>query len=107
MRYIALLAVLATLCLAGTARSATVIVGSPLTQSFSPAIYIVPSSLIAHTALPEPGTHTSSPVNGAVLRWTLKEAKGTFRLRILRPSGGGAYTAVGTSPPATAKMMAR
>jgi hypothetical protein len=98
----AAIALLATLSLAGTARSAAVIVGSPLTESFSPAIYVIPSSLTVQTALPEPGTHTSSPVSGTVLRWTLREAKGTFRLRVLRPSGGGAYTAVGTSPPANA-----
>jgi hypothetical protein len=41
-------------------------------------------------------------VNGAIVRWRVQDAEGgPFYLRVLRPNGSGAYTAVGTSNPAT------
>jgi PASTA domain/IPT/TIG domain len=55
-----------------------------------------------NTALPEKGAGLSSPVSGAIVRWRLVGAKGgPFRLRVLRPNGQGAYTAVGTGDPMT------
>ena len=55
-----------------------------------------------NTALPEKGANLVSPVNGAIVRWRIQEAKGgPFYLRVLRPNGSGAYTAVGTSGGAT------
>jgi hypothetical protein len=53
-----------------------------------------------NTALPEKGASLASPVSGTVVRWRLVGAKGgPFYLRILRPNGLGAFTAVGTSTP--------
>ena len=41
-------------------------------------------------------------MNGAIVRWRVQGAKGgPFALRVLRPNGTGAYTAAGTSAPAT------
>ncbi len=55
-----------------------------------------------NTALPESGANLASPVSGAIVRWRVQGAKGgPFFLRVLRPTGTGAYTAVGTSGPAT------
>jgi hypothetical protein len=55
-----------------------------------------------NAALPEKGASLASPVSGAIVRWRLVGAAGgPFRLRVLRPNGLGAYTAVGTSGPAT------
>jgi hypothetical protein len=54
-----------------------------------------------NTALPEKGASVASPATGAVVRWRLQGAKGgPFYLRVLRPNGLGAYTAVGSSGPA-------
>jgi len=51
-----------------------------------------------NTALPEKGANLSSPVNGLIVRWRLQGAVGgPFTLRVLRPNGSGAYTAVGSS----------
>jgi hypothetical protein len=51
-----------------------------------------------NTALPEKGANLVSPVNGAIVRWQTQELKGgPFALRVLRPTGAGAYTAVGSS----------
>ena len=55
-----------------------------------------------NTALPEKGANLASPVNGVIVRWRVQNAVGgPFTLRVLRPNGAGAYTAVGTSTPAT------
>jgi hypothetical protein len=55
-----------------------------------------------NTALPEKGANLSSPVSGAIVRWRLQGAKGgPFYLRVLRPNGLGAYTAIAKSDPAT------
>lgn len=55
-----------------------------------------------NTALPESGANLASPVSGSIVRWRIQGAKGgPFHLRVLRPTGTGAYTAVGTSGPAT------
>lgn len=55
---------------------------------------------VLNTALPEKGANLASPATGTVVRWRLQGAKGgPFYLRVLRPNGLGAYTAVGTSGP--------
>ncbi len=55
-----------------------------------------------NTALPEKGANLVSPVSGTIVRWRVQEAKGgPFYLRVLRPNGSGAYTAVGSSSGAT------
>jgi len=55
-----------------------------------------------NTALPEKGANLVSPVSGTIVRWRIQDPEGgPFYLRVLRPNGSGAYTAVGTSNPAT------
>jgi IPT/TIG domain/PASTA domain len=59
-----------------------------------------------NTALPEKGANLTSPVSGVIVRWRLQGAKGgPFYLRVLRPNGLGAYTAVGKSDPATVSSV--
>lgn len=84
---------------AGTAQANTVTVGSVLPAgAVSEPVGEVQTFL--NTALPEKGASLASPVSGTVVRWRLVGAKGgPFYLRILRPNGLGAYTAVGTSNP--------
>lgn len=85
----------------GTASAAPLTIGSPLTQAFAPTKSTALGT-IANTALPEPGAHAASPVNGVVLEWRVLGAEGgPFQLRILRPQVGGFYLAAGTSAPAS------
>lgn len=83
--------------LAGSAQANTVTVGSVLPPgAVSEPVTEVQTFL--NTALPEKGASLASPVSGTVVRWRLVGAKGgPFFLRVLRPNGLGAYTAVGTS----------
>lgn len=90
----------AVLAFATTAQAATVTVGSPLTATFTQSTFVGIGD-VANLALGEPGTFAASPITGNVVRWRVLDAEGTFKLRIFRPAGGGAYTAVGTSLPAT------
>jgi hypothetical protein len=82
---------------AGSAQANTVTVGSVLPSgAVSEPVNEVQTFL--NTALPEKGASLASPVSGTVVRWRLVGAKGgPFTLRVLRPNGLGAYTAVGTS----------
>jgi hypothetical protein len=58
----------------------------------------LPLCTAANTILPEPGADVTSPLSGTIVRWHVLDASGgEFRLRVLRPAGGGAYTAVGSS----------
>lgn len=90
---------IASVCalLAGSARANTITVGSVLPPgAVSEPVGEVQTFL--NTALPEKGASLASPVSGTVVRWRLVGAKGgPFFLRVLRPNGLGAYTAVGTS----------
>jgi hypothetical protein len=86
---------------ASSAGASTVTVGSVLPLGFAPAEFGVVKTQF-NTALPERGANLTSPVSGAIVRWRIQGAKGgPFFLRVLRPTGTGAYTAVGTSGPAT------
>ncbi|MDX6625586.1 MAG: hypothetical protein QOE56_575 [Solirubrobacterales bacterium] len=89
------------LLVAAVAQANTVTVGSVL----PPGAVSEPVNEVVtffNTALPEKGASLSSPASGAIVRWQLQGAKGgPFYLRVLRPNGLGAYTAVGTSDPAT------
>jgi PASTA domain-containing protein/IPT/TIG domain-containing protein len=82
---------------AGTAQANTVTVGSVLPQgAVSEPVKEVQTFF--NTALPEKGASLASPVTGTIVRWRLVGAKGgPFYLRVLRPNGLGAYTAVGIS----------
>ena len=83
--------------LAGSAQANTVTVGSVLPPgAVSEPVDEVQTFL--NTALPEKGASLASPVSGTVVHWRLVGAKGgPFYLRVLRPNGLGAYTAVGAS----------
>ena len=85
--------------LAGGAQANTVTVGSVLPPGFS-SEPVGEVQTFLNTALPEKGASLSAPTTGAIVRWRLQGAKGgPFKLRVLRPNGLGAYTAVGTSDP--------
>jgi IPT/TIG domain/PASTA domain len=98
------LAVAATSALAlatPAAPASTVTVGSVLPPGSVPTDFEQVRTLF-NTALPEKGANLASPVSGAIVRWRMQDPEGgPFRLRVLRPNGSGAYTAVGTSNPAT------
>jgi hypothetical protein len=55
-----------------------------------------------NTTLPEKGSKLTSPVDGAIVRWRVLGAKGgPFSLRVLHPTGSGAYEATQSSSAAT------
>jgi IPT/TIG domain/PASTA domain len=89
------------LMVAPAAQASTVTVGSVLPPG-SVATEFLQVQTLFNTALPEKGANLASPVSGAIVRWRMQDASGgPFFLRVLRPNGSGAYTAVGTSNPAT------
>jgi IPT/TIG domain/PASTA domain len=86
---------------APAAQASTITVGSVLPPGSVPTEFEQVRTLF-NTALPEKGANLASPVNGTIVRWRMQDPEGgPFRLRVLRPNGSGAYTAVGTSNPAT------
>jgi hypothetical protein len=98
---LALAAASALALIAPAAQASTITVGSVLPPGSTPTEFKQVQTLF-NTALPEKGANLASPVNGAIVRWRMQDAEGgPFYLRVLRPNGSGAYTAVGTSNPAT------
>ena len=86
---------------AAGAGATTITVGSVLPPGSTPEEFKEVQTLF-NTALPEKGANLGSPVNGLIVRWRVQGAVGgPFTLRVLRPNGQGAYTAVGSSAPAT------
>jgi hypothetical protein len=96
-------AAIAALLVASSVQADEIIVGSPLSAKFtSLPIGGGVALTTANTALPEPDARLRSPVNGTVVKWRITGAKGgPFSLRVLRRAGGGTYTGVGTSKPAS------
>jgi hypothetical protein len=87
--------------LAAGAQASTVTVGSVLPSPFVSTPFGQIQTQF-NTVLPEKGVNLVSPTNGAIVRWRMQGAKGgPFFLRVLHPSGTGAYAASGTSGPAT------
>ena len=84
---------------AASAQATTITIGSVFPAGFAPQ----PFGQVAtqfNTTLPEKGANISSPVDGTVVRWRVQGASGgPFFLRVLRPTGKGAYIASGTSNP--------
>jgi PASTA domain len=78
----------------GSARAATVTVGSPLAGTFAPEMTFGTASR-ANLTLPPPA-NVASPVDGTAIRWSFIGAQLTPR--IFRPVGGGLYTGAGTGP---------
>lgn len=94
---------LTALCLAGTAQAAPVTIGSPLVGPFAPTGPNGTEATLLNLAPEDPLARATSPVSGAIVRWHLLGAEGgPFTLRVLRPAGGTAYTAVRSSAPVTA-----
>jgi IPT/TIG domain-containing protein/PASTA domain-containing protein len=97
---VALASAWALLTAAG-AGATTITVGSVLPPGSAPE-EVKEVGTLFNTALPEKGANLSSPVNGLIVRWRVQGAVGgPFTLRVLRPNGQGAYTAAGSSNPAT------
>ncbi|MGH2974490.1 MAG: IPT/TIG domain-containing protein [Solirubrobacterales bacterium] len=89
------------LVIAPAAQASTVTVGSVLPPG-SVATEFGQVQTLFNAALPEKGANLASPASGTIVRWRIQDATGgPFFLRVLRPNGSGAYTAVGTSNPAT------
>lgn len=86
------------LAAAVSAQAAPVTVGSPLAAPMEKGVNGGPLGTYLNLGFNEPGALPTSPVTGAVIRWSVAEASGPFKLRILRPAGGTSYTAVGSSP---------
>jgi hypothetical protein len=81
--------------------AASTIVGSPLTGA-SEASLGQANAVFVQTGLPEVSAQLSSPVDGTVVRWSLRGTStnavpNTFTLRVLRPAGGGKFLGAGTS----------
>jgi IPT/TIG domain/PASTA domain len=86
---------------ATAAQASTITVGSVLPPGFSSEPFGEQVTLL-NTTLPEKGANLVSPVGGAIVRWRVQGAKGgPFTLRVLHPTGTGAYTASGTSAAVT------
>jgi hypothetical protein len=93
---IALAATACAMLAATAAQASTITVGSVLPPGFSSKPFGEKQTLL-NTALPEKGANLISPVNGVIVRWRVQGAKGgPFFLRVLHPTGTGAYTATGT-----------
>jgi hypothetical protein len=98
---LAVAAMCALAFLATAAQATTITVGSVLPPGSAPTEFKEVETFF-NTALPEKGANLSSPVTGAIIRWRVQDAEGgPFYLRVLRPTGSGAYIAVGKSSPAT------
>jgi hypothetical protein len=94
---IALIATACVLFAAGAAQASTITVGSVLPPGFTSEPFKEKQTFL-NTALPEKGANLVSPVNGVIVRWRVQGAKGgPFYLRVLHPTGTGAFTASGTS----------
>jgi hypothetical protein len=89
---ILMLTLAGSLLIATSASAAPIIVGSPLSGSFSPNVATGQSYLVASPALGEPGAHAASPVSGTIIGWHLLGGSGTgFEIRVLQPLGGNSY----------------
>jgi hypothetical protein len=107
MKRISLVAVLALAVgalAASGAQASTVTVGSPLIGSFTNTDSCAfPSCTWTSSQLAGAGANATSPVTGVIVRWRMtgSYSGGPFKLRVLRPASGGAYTGAGTSGPVT------
>ena len=98
---VAFMAIACMLMVVSSAQASVIRVGSVLPDGFVSKKFDRVETLF-NTALPESGAVLSSPVNGAIVRWSVQGAVGgPFYLRVLRPNGKGAYEAAGKSSPAT------
>jgi hypothetical protein len=89
----------ASLAFCADGQAAIITLGSSLEQTYTPAAFTTPSTVI-NAFLPH--SPVRSPVNGVIVRWRLEGSFGQFDLRVLTPDGGSTYTGAGTSGPQTA-----
>src|SRR5258706_12192584 len=91
-------ALIAALAVTSSASAATVTVGSPMTASFPSSHTCFGGGCnLAIAALPESGANVTSPVSGTIVEWRfVNTGTGSYTLRVLRPAGGGQYTAAGS-----------
>ena len=81
---------------------AAVTIGSDLSRGTAPPSSWVPcltgdrNCTLVQTALP--GRPLASPIDGVMVRWRIKHASSSepFRVRVVRPAGGAAFTGAGT-----------
>jgi hypothetical protein len=92
--------------MAPAANAGLITIGSPLTGEFR-STELEKDFTIQQTALSEPGALVRSPVNGIVVRWRALglDEQGPYRLRVLHPAAGGAFTGTGTGPEDFAKAF--
>jgi IPT/TIG domain/PASTA domain len=92
---------LAALAFTSGAQAAIVTVGSPLTGTFIETDCGSIPCVFADRSHPEAGATVSSPVDGAIVAWHIIDgtALHQYRLRVLSPAAGGAFTFSGTSAP--------
>jgi hypothetical protein len=83
---------------AGSARAATVTIGSDLSGPVSSNSTVSPASTIATVALAD--RDVTSPVDGTVISWRTKGMSGEFKLRVLHHFPDESLAALGTSPSA-------
>ena len=89
----------ASLAFCADGQAAIITLGSSLEQTYTPAAFTTPSTVI-NAFLPH--SPVRSPVDGVIVRWQLEGSFGQFDLRVLTPDGGSTYTGAGTSGPQTA-----
>lgn len=97
MKWIAALAALIVFGTAAVAEAAPVTVGSSLSGEIKEGVASGGSGTFVNLAFGDPAARPTSPVSGAVISWHLLDAVGPFRLRVLHPAGGTAYTATASS----------
>jgi hypothetical protein len=93
-----LAAIIVAMVGAGSAQAAKVTVGSPLTGTFNSAPAGIPASTLVNTAVL--GGSAASPSDGTVVSWQFTgggAGDGPYKLRIIRPTGGGQFAAFGES----------
>jgi hypothetical protein len=99
-----LIAIAAGLLAPATTQAANVIVGSPLTASFSPVVATGPVTFM-NNELPA-GANLNSPVTGTIVSWSVIDASGgPFKLRVLYNSGPGTFAALRSSEGQTPTSM--
>jgi hypothetical protein len=91
---------LAFAAVAAPARAANIVLGNPLTETFSSSEIKAPTTFVNLRL--ESGNRLVSPVEGLIVSWAVKGASpGPFALRVLAPAGPLAFTGAGRSLAAT------
>jgi len=94
----------AALCLCGSASAANVIVGPSLTGSWEPGECVATSCTFVNDELGGAGTYVTSPVTGAIVRFSVVdgETPGQYRLRTAHPVASVAFVFSRWSAPVAA-----